>query len=120
MSKYQEIYQHSLDNPEDFWGEAAQALTWTKPWDRVLDTDAKPTPRWFVGGEINTCYNALDRHVENGLGDQAALIYDSPVTDSKKIYTYSELTDAVARFAGVLKEQGVEKGDRVLIYMPTA
>ena len=118
MSKYQEIYQHSLDNPEDFWGEAAQALTWTKPWDQVLDTDAKPTPRWFVGGEINTCYNALDRHVENGLGDQAALIYDSPVTDSKKTYTYSELTDAVARFAGVLKEQGVEKGDRVLIYMP--
>ena len=118
MSKYQTIYQRSLDDPAGFWGDAAASLHWDEPWDKVLDPDARPVPRWFVGGRLNTCYNAVDRHVEAGRGDQAALIYDSPVTGQKKTYTYSELRDAVAAFAGALRAQGVAKGDRVLIYMP--
>ncbi len=118
MSTYKEIYERSLNDPEGFWGDAAQGVDWSKPWDKVLDRDAKPVPRWFKGGELNTCYNALDRHVKNGRGDQAALIYDSPITSQQKTYSYAELTDAVARFAGVLADRGVVKGDRVLIYMP--
>jgi len=118
MSKYRAIYQRSLDDPAGFWGEAAAALHWDRPWDRVLDPDARPVPRWFVGGRLNTCYNAVDRHVEAGRGDQAALIYDSPVTGQKKTYSYSELRDAVAAFAGALRSRGVGRGDRVLIYMP--
>ena len=118
MTNYKPIYERSLKDPEGFWGEAANNIDWDKPWDKVLDLEARPVPRWFVGGQLNTCFNALDRHVANGLGDQPALIYDSPITDSKKTYTYSELTDAVALFAGILRDQGVVKGDRVLIYMP--
>ena len=118
MSKYQEIHQQSLSNPEEFWGEAAAGIDWMKPWDKVLDYDAQPIPRWFAGAELNTCYNCLDRHVENGLGDQDAMIYDSPVTDTKQRYTYSELANAVAKFAGALRANGVGKGDRVLVYMP--
>lgn len=115
---YQEIYARSMSDPEGFWAEAARDIDWYKPWDKVLDDSNKPFYRWFVGGELNTCYNALDRHVESGRADQAALIYDSPVTDSKKTYTYRELRDTVARFAGVLTAQGVGKGDRVIVYMP--
>jgi propionyl-CoA synthetase len=115
---YDEIYARSMDDPEGFWGEAAAEIDWIKPWDKVLDDSNKPFYRWFRGGELNTCYNALDRHADGGRGDQLALIYDSPVTASQKTYTYSELRDAVAKFAGVLKAQGVEKGDRVIVYMP--
>lgn len=118
MANYNDIYNQSMTDPDTFWGEAAESLHWDKKWDQVLDMDAKPVPRWFKGGMMNTAYNCLDRHVENGRGDQAALIYDSPVTDSKRTYTYSELTNEVAKLAGVLKAQGVEKGDRVLVYMP--
>ncbi|BAN69174.1 propionyl-CoA synthetase [endosymbiont of unidentified scaly snail isolate Monju] len=118
MDRYHEIYERSLRDPEGFWGEAAQALEWHKPWEQVLDRTTKPVPRWFVGGEFNTCHNALDRHVAAGRGDQDALIWDSPVTESKRRYTYAQLRDEVARFAGVLRGLGVEKGDRVLIYMP--
>ena len=118
MSKYQELYQRSLQDPAGFWGEAAAGLVWDKPWDKVLDLEAKPVPRWFVGGRMNTCYNAIDRHVESGRGTQAALIYDSPVTGQQLTYTYTELLDQVARFAGALRAQGVGPGDRVLIYMP--
>ncbi len=118
MGRYQEIYERSLRDPEGFWGEAAQALEWHRPWDRVLDREAKPVPRWFVGAEFNTCYNALDRHVDAGRGDQDALIHDSPVTGSKRRYSYRQLRDEVARFAGVLRDLGVEKGDRVIVYMP--
>jgi propionyl-CoA synthetase len=118
MADYRTLYRASLDDPEGFWGEAAAALHWDSPWEKVLDRSATPVPRWFVGGRINTCYNALDRHVEAGRGDQAALIYDSPVTGQNKTYSYSELRDQVALFAGALRAQGVEKGDRVLIYMP--
>jgi len=118
VSNYQALYQQSLQDPETFWGEAAAALHWHEPWEKVLDMDTTPVPRWFVGGKFNTAFNALDRHVEAGRGDQLALIHDSPVTDSKQSYTYAQLRDAVAAFAGVLRDQGVQQGDRVLIYMP--
>ncbi|WP_260292954.1 propionyl-CoA synthetase [Sedimenticola hydrogenitrophicus] len=115
---YEEIYARSMEDPEGFWGEQAAAIDWYKPWDKVLDTSRKPFYRWFAGAELNTCYNALDRHVEKGRADQAALIYDSPVTGTQQRYSYRELRDAVAQFAGVLRDQGVEKGDRVIVYMP--
>jgi propionyl-CoA synthetase len=115
---YEEIYARSMEDPEGFWGEAAADIDWYKPWDKVLDDSNKPFYRWFAGGELNTCYNAVDRHVENGRADQLALIHDSPVTNSQQTYTYAELRDAVAGFAGAMAAQGVTKGDRVLIYMP--
>lgn len=118
MSSYTKIYQRSLDDPEAFWGEVAQELHWHKPWEQVLDTQASPTPRWFTGGLFNTCYNALDRHIEAGHGDRLALIYDSPVTDQKRSYTYRELRDTVAKLAGAIAANGVGAGDRVIIYMP--
>jgi hypothetical protein len=115
---YSKVYERSLMEPEEFWGEAANAISWTKKWDKVLDETNKPFYRWFTGAEINTCYNAVDFHVENGRGNQAAIIYDSPVTGTIKKITYKELQEIVSRFAGVLKACGVEKGDRVVIYMP--
>jgi len=118
MSRYDEIYQRSIDDPEGFWGEAAEALHWHKKWDRVLDQSNPPFNRWFPGAECNTCYNALDRHVENGRADQPALIYDSPMTGQVKTFTYAELRDKVARFAGALADRGVAKGDRIIVYMP--
>ena len=115
---YETAFQRSIKDPEGFWGEAAEDCHWYKKWDKVLDDSNKPFYRWFVGGEINTCYNALDVHIENGRGNQAALIYDSPVTNTIKTFTYRELRDDVARFAGALADLGVTKGDRVIIYMP--
>ncbi len=117
-NKYDEAYKRSIADPNGFWGEAAADCHWYEKWDRVLDDSNPPFYRWFKGGVINSCYNALDHHIENGLGDQNALIYDSPVTDTIKSYTYSELRDETALFAGALADQGVRKGDRVLIYMP--
>jgi len=115
---YQKAYDESLTNPAEFWGRAAKAVHWDRPYDRVLDDTNRPFYRWFAGGEINTCYNALDRHVQGGRADQTALIYDSPVTGTVSRYTYRELLDRVALFAGVLTENGVRKGDTVIIYMP--
>jgi propionyl-CoA synthetase len=115
---YTEAYDQSINDPDAFWGKIAEDCHWYKKWDKVLDDSNKPFYRWFSGGEMNTCYNAVDIHVENGFGDQNAIIYDSPVTDTIKKYTYSELKDQVALFAGVLADKGVEKGDRVIIYMP--
>jgi propionyl-CoA synthetase len=115
---YDEVYSRSLADPEGFWGEAAQSIHWDKPWNRVLDDSNPPFYRWFAGGELNTCYNTLDRHVEGGRGDQAALIYDSPVTGTKRTYSYREMRDEVALFAGALAKLGVTKGDRVIIYTP--
>jgi propionyl-CoA synthetase len=115
---YQEKYRQSIERPAEFWAEAAEAVHWYKKWDRVLDDSRPPFYRWFSGGVVNSCYNALDRHVENGRAEQAALIYDSPVTNTVESFTYRELRDEVARFAGVLAGQGVTKGDRVIIYMP--
>ena len=115
---YDEAYKRSIADPEGFWGEAAGEIAWTRRWDKVLDDSNPPFYRWFSGGELNTCYNALDYHIEQGRGEQAALIYDSPVTDTIRTFTYNQLREQVARFAGVLKAQGVQKGDRVIIYMP--
>jgi propionyl-CoA synthetase len=118
INLYDDAYRRSITNPAGFWGDAAEEIAWVKRWDKVLDDSNLPFYRWFVGGELNTCYNALDYHVENGRGEQAALIYDSPVTDTIRTYSYTQLRDTVALFAGVLKDQGVTKGDRVIIYMP--
>ncbi len=116
---YDEAHAQSLGDPDAFWAAAAEDIHWTRRWDKVLDASNPPFYRWFTGGELNTCYNAVDRHVEAGRGDQAAIIYDSPVTgDTVRTLTYAELQDQVARFAGVLAGQGVTKGDRVVIYMP--
>jgi propionyl-CoA synthetase len=118
MGKYEAIFLKSIQDPEGFWGEAAEAITWYKKWDKVLDSSNPPFYRWFAGGELNTCYNALDRHVEGGRADQTALIYDSPVTKTIKKFTYRQLLDQVSRFAGGLQSLGVAKGDTVIIYMP--
>jgi len=118
MSKYLEIHRRSIENPSDFWGEAAEGIDWESRWDKVLDDSNAPIYRWFSGGRLNTCYNALDRHVTNGRAEQAAIIYDSPITGSQRTISYSELRDEVALFAGVLVNNGVRQGDRVIIYMP--
>src|SRR5919108_2323056 len=115
---FDETYRRSLTDPDAFWAEAAAAIDWDEPWDRVLDDSRAPFYRWFAGGRMNSCHNALDRHVDNGRADQTALIYDSPVTNTVVSFTYGELRDAVARFAGALAAQGVEHGDRVIVYMP--
>ncbi|RUS91878.1 hypothetical protein EGW08_000280 [Elysia chlorotica] len=117
-SSYSEVFHRSLASPNEFWAEAAESLHWFKKWDRVLDRSKEPLNQWFPGGELNTCYNAIDRHVEAGRGEQTALIHDSPVTDSITHTTYSQLQASVKHFAGALRAQGVEKGDVVLIYMP--
>jgi propionyl-CoA synthetase len=117
-STYDETYARSLARPEEFWATAAEDLYWDRRWDRVFDDSRPPYYRWFTGGMLNTCYNALDLHVDRGRGKQRALVYDSPVTDTVTVFTYAELRDAVARTAGALRRQGVAKGDRVIIYMP--
>jgi len=115
---YQTAYERSLRDPEAFWAEAADEISWFRRWDRVLDASRAPFLRWFPGGELNTCYNAVDRHVARGRGRQKALIYDSPVTGTVQAFTYAELQTQVAAVAGALRALGVAKGDRVLIYMP--
>ncbi|WP_421999722.1 propionyl-CoA synthetase [Reyranella sp.] len=116
--RYRAVHQRSLADPEGFWAEQAAAIDWNRPWDKVLEASNPPFYRWFAGAELNTCYNALDRHVERGRGEQTALIYDSPVTGMKKSFTYGALRDEVARLAGAIAARGVGKGDRVIIYMP--
>jgi propionyl-CoA synthetase len=118
VGRFDETYRRSLDEPEAFWAEAAAGIAWDEPWERVLDDSRAPLYRWFTGARLNTCHNALDRHVDGGRADQTALIYDSPVTDTTATFTYRELRDAVAHFAGALAAQGVERGDRVIVYMP--
>ncbi len=118
VGEYSRTHKRSLEEPEAFWAEAAEDLHWYKKWETVFDDSNPPFHRWFTGGEVNTCYNCLDRHVEGGRAGQLALIYDSPITGSMKKYTYEELRDEVALFAGVLVAQGVGRGDRVIIYMP--
>ncbi len=115
---YEIAYKQSIKDPDTFWAKAAEDCHWYKKWDKVLDASNKPFYRWFTGGELNTCYNAVDYHIDNGRGEQNAIIYDSPVTGTIKKYTYNQLRDEVARFAGALAARGVVKGDRVLVYMP--
>jgi propionyl-CoA synthetase len=115
---YQEAYRESIENPESFWGSAAEAIVWDRKWDKVLDDSKLPFCQWFKGGRLNTCFNAVDHHVEQGRGNQPAIIYDSPVTGTIQTTTYRMLLDRVSRTAGFLKELGVQKGDTVIIYMP--
>ncbi len=115
---YHAEYTQSVEAPEAFWAEKAADLPWFKKPEQILSRDVNGIDRWFADGEMNTAYMALDHHVENGRADQPAVIYDSPVANSKRVLTYREMRDQVAKFAGVLKAQGVEKGDRVVIYMP--
>ncbi|WP_275290782.1 propionyl-CoA synthetase [Amycolatopsis sp. La24] len=118
MGAYTETYRRSLDDPERFWLEAARAIDWTQRPTRALDSSAAPFYRWYPDGELNTSYNALDRHADGGRGAQDALIWDSPVTGRKRRYTYAELRDEVATFAGALASLGVTRGDRVILYLP--
>jgi propionyl-CoA synthetase len=115
---YQATYARASSDPDGFWAEAAEALEWDRRWDRVLDDSRPPFYRWFTGGRLNTCHNAVDRHVAGGRGEQIAIIHDSPVTDTIRTLTFKELQGEVARFAGMLRQLGVGQGDRVIIYMP--
>ena len=114
---FDETYRRSIEDPEGFWGELAEAMQWTRRWDRVLDRSRSPSTHWFPGARTNSCWNALDRHVDAGHGAQRALVWDSAVTGEKRILSYGELLREVAAFAGVLRRHGVDKGDRVLVYM---
>lgn len=118
MSSYREVYQSWQADPEGFWAAAAKEIAWYEPWSRTFDPYSGIYGRWFTGGVTNTAYNCLDRHVEQGRGGVRALVYDSPVTKQKRVYSYAELTEEVASLAAVLKDFGVVKGDRVIIYMP--
>ena len=118
MGAYAEQFRRSLDDPTGFWADAAKAVEWTREPTIVLDDTNAPFVKWFPDGELNTCHNALDRHVAAGRGEQTALIYDSPMTGRQARFTYTELRDQVARFGGVLRSLGVAKGDRVVVYMP--
>jgi propionyl-CoA synthetase len=115
---YETLYKASITNPEKFWGEAARDVKWFKPYKKVLDDSNPPFYRWFPEGKINTCFNAIDRHIEEGNGSRTAIIYDSPVTSKKISFTYSDLQKRVSIFAGALKNFGIKKGDRIIIYMP--
>ena len=115
---YADVYGAWKNDPEGFWMDQAKAIDWVTPPTKALDDSNAPLYRWFTDAEVNTCYNAVDRHVENGRGEQAAIIYDSPVTNTKREITYAELQTRVASLAGALRVKGVEKGDRVIIYMP--
>ncbi len=118
MTKYATSHRASIESPEDFWANAAENIDWEKRWDHVLHSTDPAHYRWFAGGRLNTCYNALDRHVEGGRGDQIAIIYDSPVTGTQRKISYADLKDDVATFAGALAANGVGRGDRVIVYMP--
>ena len=120
MDEYEAAYKRSVEDPEGYWAERAKdALVWTKNWDTVLDWsfDPKPYIKWFEGGELNAAYNCVDRHVEAGKGDKAAIVFEGDPGDSYT-YTYAQLKDEVSKFANVLKKYGVKKGDRVALYLP--
>ena len=117
-SRYHEVYSSWKDTPEAFWAKAAKEIDWIKPPQRIFDGGSGVYGRWFPDATCNTCYNALDRHADGGHGEQTALIYDSPITGKKASFTFAQLRDEVAALAAVLQDQGVEKGDRIIIYMP--
>ena len=117
-SRYHEVYARASRDPEGFWAEAAREIDWIKPADKVFDASQGVYGRWFAGAMVNTCYNALDRHVANGRAEQTALIYDSPVSDTVAKFTYREMLDEVKTLAAILQDFGVTKGDRIIVYMP--
>ena len=116
--KFNRIYNESIQNPEVFWQKAADDIFWFKKPSKILNKTNPPFYKWYEDGVTNTCYNALDFHIDQGKGKKTALIYDSPITSNKSKFTYEELKSKVSKFAGALKEQGTNKGDRVIIYMP--
>jgi propionyl-CoA synthetase len=118
MGDYRQAYERSVQHPDEFWRDAAAAIDWDRPPSRVLDDSAAPLYRWYPDARMNTCHNALDRHVDAGHGDRPALIHDSPVTGTVRTYSYRELRDEVAVFAGALRRLGVTAGDRVVLYLP--
>ncbi|XP_044535112.1 acyl-CoA synthetase short-chain family member 3, mitochondrial [Gracilinanus agilis] len=118
VSEYKTHFAASVSDPERFWGKAAEQISWYKPWTKTLENSHPPATSWFVEGMLNICYNALDRHIENGQGDKIAIIYDSPVTNTKATFTYKEVLEQVSKLAGVLVKHDVHKGDTVVIYMP--
>ncbi|MEC8574333.1 MAG: propionate-CoA ligase PrpE, partial [Pseudomonadota bacterium] len=115
---YSEVYESWKANPEQFWMEAAKAISWDSAPTKALTDKGDGLYEWFADAKVNTCYNAVDRHVEQGRGEQTAIIYDSPITQTKREISYVELRNRVATLAGALRAKGVEKGDRVIIYMP--
>ena len=117
-SNFTKIYQESINNPEKFWNDASEDIFWFKRPTKILNKSNPPFYKWYEDGKTNTCYNALDLHIDQGKGAKTALIYDSPITENKSKFTYEELRSKVSKFAGALKNQGVDKGDRVIIYMP--
>jgi propionyl-CoA synthetase len=118
MSRYGEVYGAWKADPEAFWSKAAEAVDWTRRWDRVFDPDDGVYGRWFAGATCNTAWNCLDRHVAAGHGERTALVYDSPLTGAKARYSFAELTAKVEALAAALVDAGVKKGDRVIVYMP--
>jgi propionyl-CoA synthetase len=117
-SRYAEVYSRWKRDPQDFWAEAAEAVHWYEKPKKIFDANAGVYGRWFTDGLCNTCYNAVDKNVVEGRGDQPAIVYDSPVTATKRAITYAELLEEVRAFAAILQDFGVSKGDRVIIYMP--
>ena len=118
IRNYKEIYNDSLKNPEEFWQKISEDVFWFKKPNKILNKNSPPFYKWFEDAVTNTCYNALDLHIDQGRGDKTALIYDSPITGSKAKFTFNKLKEKVSKFAGALDKQGVNKGDRVIIYMP--
>jgi len=112
-SPFKQIYDQSINKPEEFWQNVSEDIFWFKKPTQILNKDKPPFYKWFCDGVTNTCYNALDIHIDQGRGERIALIYDSPITGNKKKFTYNGLKEKVSRFAGALKNQGVNKGDRV-------
>src|SRR5215469_12055726 len=117
-SRYREVYARSLADPQGFWAEAAREIDWIEPPKKIFDASQGVYGRWFSGGVVNTCYNALDRHVERGRADQVALIHDSPLTNSVTKFTYAELLAEVQALGAIMQDFGVAKGDRVILYLP--
>ncbi|MFY8150739.1 MAG: AMP-binding protein, partial [Hyphomicrobiales bacterium] len=118
QGRYGEVYGRWQADPEGFWAEAARAIDWISPPQRIFDPAQGAYGRWFPDATCNTCFNALDRHVRDGRGEQPALIHDSPVTGTKSVFTYAQMLDEVGALAAVLQDLGVGKGDRVVLYMP--
>ena len=115
---YKSVYETWKKNPTEFWKNQSKEISWYEPADKILDDSRKPFYNWFTGGSINACYNCVDRHIENGRGEDIAIIYDSAMCEKVRKISYLELRKDVAKLAGALKEKGIKKGDRVIIYMP--
>ena len=115
---FNKIYHESIQNPEKFWQNVSEDIFWFKKPSKILNKSNPPFYKWFEDGVTNTCYNAIDTHIDKGNGDKIALIYDSPITNNKAKFTYNELREKISKFAGALHNQGIKKGDRVIIYMP--